>query len=127
MGFDWDEYLTLAEELAKRADDASKRSAISRAYYAVFHRANPRALRNCGRRPKECPSAHQWCWEKYQQTNDDDCRSLGVVGDRMKQRRVSADYRDNIDRIDEVVSGVLEDARSFLVDFDALDPRFPSL
>jgi hypothetical protein len=34
--FDWSDYLTLAKQLATNADEASKRAAISRAYYAAF-------------------------------------------------------------------------------------------
>lgn len=38
MSFNWREYLRLAKELAKQEqDEASQRSAISRAYYAAFH------------------------------------------------------------------------------------------
>ena len=38
--FDWSAYLNLAEELAGRLEEeAAWRSAISRAYYAVFHSA----------------------------------------------------------------------------------------
>jgi hypothetical protein len=49
MPFDWNDFLTLAEELAARDDQASKRTAISRAYYSVFHAANARAERTTGR------------------------------------------------------------------------------
>ena len=37
MPFDFAAYLTLAEELKQRTDEASLRTAISRVYYAVFH------------------------------------------------------------------------------------------
>jgi hypothetical protein len=42
--FDWWEYYLLAEELLSQADSSSRkeamlRSAVSRAYYAAFHRA----------------------------------------------------------------------------------------
>ena len=39
MPFDWTEYARLAEELGTRADEASLRTAISRAYYSVYHQA----------------------------------------------------------------------------------------
>ena len=35
--FAWSEYLTLAQHLAQQEDEASQRTAISRAYYAAFH------------------------------------------------------------------------------------------
>ena len=43
MPFDWNEYLVLARQLATAGDEASKRSAISRAYYFVFKMAFARA------------------------------------------------------------------------------------
>lgn len=44
--FNWIGYLRLAEELAKRPDEASLRSAISRAYYYIYHLALQRAEAN---------------------------------------------------------------------------------
>ncbi len=39
--FVWTDYLVLAERLAARdADEAALRTAISRAYYAAYHRAS---------------------------------------------------------------------------------------
>jgi hypothetical protein len=34
--FDWNDFKTLAEELKERDDEASKRTAISRIYYATY-------------------------------------------------------------------------------------------
>ena len=50
MSFDWDDYLRLAERLAEDAsktgeEEAHLRSAVSRAYYAAFHKAEAH-LRN---------------------------------------------------------------------------------
>ena len=44
--FDWNEYLSLATTLSEKADEASQRTAISRAYYAAFHAATLHAKRN---------------------------------------------------------------------------------
>jgi uncharacterized protein (UPF0332 family) len=42
MPFDWDEYLTLSKKIAARTatNEALKRTAVSRAYYAVAHIAD---------------------------------------------------------------------------------------
>jgi hypothetical protein len=37
--FDWTSYFVLARELAKRPEEASRRTAVSRAYYAIFNKA----------------------------------------------------------------------------------------
>ena len=125
MPFDWHNYLALAEELATRTDEASKRSAISRAYYCVFNLAFARAESTAGPHPPE-EGYHQWCWRKYQETSDTSCKQLGTDGDRMKRRRVKADYKAaEIRRLDEQVHRMLEEVRQFLRDLAALNPRYP--
>jgi hypothetical protein len=125
MPFDWNHFLTLAEELAVRPDDASKRTAISRAYYSVFNLAFARAETTVGPIPERKPY-HQWCWDQYIRSVDPSCRQLGLDGDRMKALRVKADYKDaDIWRLDERVQGMLEDAHQFMANLAALDPMFP--
>jgi hypothetical protein len=125
MAFDWNHFLTLAEELAARPDDASKRTAVSRAYYSVFNLAFARAETTVGPKPEGEPF-HRWCWDQYTRSVDRSCRQLGIAGDRMKRLRVKADYKDaEILRLDERVQGMLQDARQFMVDLAALDPMFP--
>jgi uncharacterized protein (UPF0332 family) len=126
MPFNWNDFLTLAAELAPKPDEASKRTAISRAYYCVFNLANARAELKVGRRPKGEPS-HQWCWDQYRNTHDLTCSHLGNAGERLKRMRVKADYEaaDNR-RLREEVERVLEDAREFLDGLAALNPNYPS-
>jgi hypothetical protein len=125
MPFDWTNFLTLAEELATKTDEASQRTAISRAYYCVFNLAFARAESTAGRRPRGA-HGHQWCWEQYTQTPDVACAQLGVTGDRMKRMRVDADYTAaKIPRLDDEVQRMLEDAHQFLADLATLDPKYP--
>ena len=125
MAFDWTDDLTLAEELAARADEASKRSAISRAYYFVFNTAFERAQSTAGR----CPvmgGEHSWCWNIYMQSPDNACKQLGIVGDNMKRRRVHADYkRPTKPKLDEEVRITLLEARQFQADLATLPVGFP--
>lgn len=125
MPFDWNNYLSLAEELATKADEASKRTAISRAYYCVFNQAFARAESTAGSYPKE-QGYHKWCWSKYMATPDLSCRQLGVDGDRMFRLRVRADYNaEDIPRLGDRVIRMLQDARQFLTALAALGPRYP--
>lgn len=125
MPFDWTNYLILAEELAGKADEASKRTAISRAYYFVFNIAFARAEITAGHLPGEYGS-HKWCWEKYMGTPDPACRQLGNNGQRMHAKRVRVDYKKgDILRLDEEVRRTLADARQFQIDFANLPPRYP--
>jgi len=124
MAFDWNNYLNLAEELAKREDEASKRTSISRAYYSAFHDAILRAEQNCGR--KEGGNSHDWCWNRYIYTPDDACNQLGIDGNRLKAMRVKADYiAATIDRLDENVQRALTAARKLKRGIAALNPQLP--
>jgi hypothetical protein len=126
MPFDWAHFLTLAEELALRADEASKRTAISRAYYSIFNVAFHRAEVSAG------PFAggegtHKWCWNKYMDgRNSFECRQIGIMGDRLRAKRVKADYKNgDIVRLDDEVARALADARQFRADLAALHIRYP--
>jgi len=44
MPFDWNKFLSLAQQLATSSDEACKRTAISRAYYCVFNLAFARGV-----------------------------------------------------------------------------------
>jgi len=125
MPFDWNNFLTLAHELATKMDEASKRTAISRAYYCVFNLALARAESKVGPRPQKVPS-HQWCWDQYISTPNLTCRQLGNTGDRMKRMRAKADYvaTDN-PRLDDEVQRMLQEAHEVLADLAALDPKYP--
>ena len=125
MPFDWNYFLALAEALATKTDEASQRTAISRAYYCVFNLAFARAEMTAGRRPRDAHS-HQWCWEQYSRTPDQACTQLGVKGIRMKRLRVAADYKaSKIPRLEEEAQRILQDAHKFLADLAALDHNYP--
>lgn len=125
MPFDWNNYLTFAEELAGRVDEASMRSAISRAYYCVFNLAFARAELTAGRRPSG-ERYHKWCWATYQRAADASCRQLGTNGKRMQRRREKADYQAAQNpRLDDEVRLMLSEARKFQADLAALDRRYP--
>ena len=125
MSFDWKEFLSLAEELSANAGEAANRTAISRAYYCAFNFAFARAESTVGKKPWDVAS-HKWCWEQYKRTSNSLCRRLGNAGDRMKRMRVNADYsKTDMPRLNEEVQRILEDARQFLSDLNALDLKYP--
>ena len=125
MPFDWNEYLVLARQLATAGDEASRRSAINRAYYFVFNRAFARAEATAGRHPGG-ESFHKWCWDKFERTPDASCRRIGIDGARMKRRRVKADYQvADIPRLDDEVQRMLSEAQQFRANLAALNPRYP--
>lgn len=93
MPFAWADYLTLAATLAANiGDEASLRSAISRAYYAAYNLAVDRAGAHgvsIVRVPGTGP--HEACWMAYQTVPT--VVRIGVTGDRLKVLRHKADYR----------------------------------
>ena len=113
MPFHWKDYFELAKSLAAQPGEAEKRSAISRAYYSVFNTAvaNVRSARqDFGYKP----NGHAWCWDAYTLSQNYQTRQIGLLGSRMKGKRVKADYHpiDSL-RFNDEVQGTLQDAQEF--------------
>lgn len=123
--FDWSEYFRLADELAKRQDEAALRSALSRAYYYVYHLALKRAVDN-GFATKSGEGTHTQMWRNFSGSPEPDCRKLAEIGGRLKEKRERADYNHFYARIHEEISEMLSDAQEFAVRLEKLNPRFPN-
>jgi hypothetical protein len=91
MAFKWAEYLKLADQLSRQTDEASQRTAISRAYYFVFHIARQRAVKNLYRQPEDGTS-HDNLWLLYKRNSSTRCKQVATLGKRLKKKRVQADY-----------------------------------
>jgi|SRR5580700_6931587 hypothetical protein len=92
--FAWSEYLTLAQRLAQQEDEASQRTAISRAYYAAFHLAR----RHVAQAHPEVPlprhgAVHDVVWTTLEQGRREE-RAAAHGGRRLRQKRSLADLRD---------------------------------
>jgi uncharacterized protein (UPF0332 family) len=125
MPFDWSEFLTLADELGQRADEASLRSALSRAYYYVYHLALTRAEANHFKaRPGE--GTHTQLWKLFSTNPEPDCWKLAQIASRLKEKRERADYDSVYPRVDEEVPVVLEAARDFATRLAKLPARHPN-
>lgn len=122
--FDWLEYLKLAEELGSRTDEASVRSAISRAYYYVYHLALRRVQTNDF--TLVVGGMHAQLWRVFSESPEPDCRKLGAIAGRLKKRRERADYEAIFARVDEEIPGTLADARAFAELLVKLPARHPN-
>lgn len=114
MPFDWSDYETLASSL-REGDEASQRTAISRLYYSVLHRARLK-LENTDSNfifSEDKPS-HQQVWDTYLKKGRT-FNSVGVKGKQLKRNREMADYYSEIKRLDDVVEGSFQTAKSILV------------
>jgi len=125
MVFDWAQYLVLAEELVLRRDDeAALRSAVSRAYYAVFCRARNR-LRQEGAHIPKTGKAHTVVWNRYREAAEECRRSIGTTGDRLRRSRNKADYNDEFPRLVTVVEDTISKAKRLLESLENLSNGEP--
>lgn len=123
--FDWADYLALAEELGKRTDEASLRSALSRAYYYVFHLALTRAEANSFK-PISGEGTHTQLWRLFKENPEPTCWKLAEIAGRLKEKRERADYQQYFARIEEEVPALLSDAHDFAARLDKLPARHPN-
>lgn len=124
MPFDWLQYLTLATELAGRSDEASLRSSISRAYYCVYHLALQRAQKHDFELSLS-EGTHGQLWAIYSGNPEPDCQRLATIANRLREKRVKADYKPEFPRISDEVPGVLADAQEFKTVLLRLPERHP--
>jgi uncharacterized protein (UPF0332 family) len=122
--FDWSDYYKLAVRLSKDTEEASLRTAISRSYYYVFHLALTRAENN-GYVPTRQGGSHRELWILYMSSRVPECRALAVIGLRMKDWRVTADYKANFPQLEATCRKVLLHAERFALGLNKLDPREP--
>src|ERR1035441_1392228 len=127
MSFQWNDYLDLAKKLAAAAGDhASLRSAVSRAYYCAFNIALSRAKANEYRTPQDgSGGSHDLLWELYGRNDNRTCAQLAVLGQRMKRRRVKADYRLTFDKLEDEVQLAIIDAEDCLRLLSSLPTELP--
>jgi hypothetical protein len=114
MPFDWNDYETLASSL-RTGDEASQRTAISRLYYSVLHRAR---LKLEATDPafifSEDRPSHQQVWDAYLKKGRT-FNSIGNKGKQLKKNREMADYFSEIRRLDDVVEESFQTAKSILL------------
>jgi len=122
--FDWAGFHKLAQELAVRADEASRRSAISRAYYYIYHLALTRAVAN-GFQIIAGEATHKQLWRNYSESPEYRCKELAVIANRLKEKRERADYNKFYPRINDEVNELVGDAQNFAARLGVLPARFP--
>ncbi len=102
MSFYWSEYFDLANELLNEGkgdtlNEAKLRSAISRAYYAVYNTADKYADAKGIRsfQEKISGSRHRDLIKKFKNSNAKGHKQLGVDLNRLLNQRIDADYHFN--------------------------------
>ncbi len=107
--FNWNEYLNLANLLSANGDQASQRTAVSRAYYAAYHAATLHANQN-----GYAESSHGRLWKMYSSDSDANARRISTLGNQMKRAREDADYVAVVPRIGDIMTQQLADANEFV-------------
>ena len=109
--FNWADYLTLAEGLAQRQDEAALRSAISRAYYSSYCKVRNHLRESAINVPT---NNHKWLWDHFRNSDDEEMRNLGLNGDRLRLARNRADYENVYHGLASNVSTALIRARQIV-------------
>ncbi len=118
--FDWEEFLAFAERLVERdVEEVALRTAISRAYYAVYHRAST-YIRDNDLLPAGEGLTHRKVWDTLQAASERRRFDIGSRGRRLQRRRTSADYHNPYPGdIQDAARFSVNEARSML---DLIDP-----
>lgn len=94
MSFAWNDYLALAKSLASAgADEASLRTAVSRAYYAAFHEA--RRYVAAAKPDVDLPRdgrQHDIVWRTLSEGLRQEM-AASTHGRKLRQKRTKADYQ----------------------------------
>jgi uncharacterized protein (UPF0332 family) len=117
--FDWTEYITLAEALLKASDEASHRSAISRAYYAVYGIAcklKPNTVRYSG-------SSHIGYWNQWRGNSESRCRKLSIDANRLWKHRKDADYESVARNISHEAASAVNLAKRLVKEINELNQQ----
>ncbi len=74
--FDWNDFKTLAEELRQREDEAAKRTAIGRTYYATYWRAR-NYLESEGFLLRIYEGSHTQIWNEFKRKSGHTVKAIG--------------------------------------------------
>lgn len=102
MSFGWQNLQELAEKLGQNEDEASKRAAVSRIYYAAFWRARDFLMED-GFIFDEFDASHRQIWREFERRGKT-FRAVGTSAMRLHKNRVQADYFIETDHIDKLLS-----------------------
>ncbi len=140
MRFNWSEYFNLAQELAAISStnsvanqEAKLRSAVSRAYYAVFCLAR-NYLRDVEQDPRLSSNKtydindHQYVAEEFifNQLKSQKITEIGRDLTRLRKMRNKADYEDTIFNLQTEVKKALNLAQNIMTSLTELNPEAES-
>jgi uncharacterized protein (UPF0332 family) len=128
---DWiDAYLDLAKDLANpqaglspHEVEARQRSAVSRAYYAIFLTARDKFYPELKYLQSGEGSSHVKLWKRFKTNSDQDMRDVGRRANDLKEYRRQADYGEHITNPSFFVADAMQNAEDLKGDIDTLPER----
>lgn len=101
MTFDWSQYLNLAKEFLGQStppasQEAKRRSAISRAYYAAFISARNYLQETEGHSIPTTADAHKYVVQQFKQSSDTERQNIGSNLEKLRRDRNAADYNNSV-------------------------------
>jgi hypothetical protein len=92
--FEWTQFHAFAGRLLDSDDDAALRSAVSRDYYVVFHRAKQVVeMLDPGFSPARGYESHRAIWDAVRALRRKQATTLARVGESLLAKRKLADYQ----------------------------------
>lgn len=110
--FNWLDYFDLAHELLHHEGEAYRRSAVSRAYYALFCDARNTLVVSWEWNPPEDESHHAYLWNTFAAHQDRKRKRIGELGHRLRRYRNKVDYDDRIDDLSDVIEFAMINAEN---------------
>ncbi len=120
--FSWSDFLSLAKQLGADADEASKRTAVSRAYYAAFHVARAWLVTETNVYVPTHGGAHDAVLDEFERRGDRDSVSIAHSGRRLKDKRRKADYEQHVRNFGSLVQPALLEAQQVITIIKTLSP-----
>jgi hypothetical protein len=114
----WGHYVELAKGLAGKQQEASKRSAVSRAYYGAFNLSRRWVEANVA--PVSRSRAHQQVWETFKNADratldtSGKWELIGELGDSLRSLRNQADYDEEVPNLGSETGQAVESAELIL-------------
>ena len=113
MPFEWTHFISCAEDLSKKSDEASWRSSISRAYYGAFGKIRiycsaKYSIRTSG------DSVHQKIIQILKESEDQLEFSLGNTLSQLRDSRNEADYDSHARITKPIVESAIKKSRDMI-------------
>lgn len=112
--FDWNDFKTLAEQLRQSESEASKRTAISRIYYAVYWNAR-NLLENEGYLIRQYEGSHIQIRNQYKQKTGQINKAVGRPESELHRFRVQANYFAKVRNIEQLTEDSFQIAEKMTV------------